>query len=217
MSYNILDKYETLYEGVTYIQRVYPFYDKRKLVDKDSGDKYSVQMIKKCVDNSDFEHILQMILFDALIGNSDRHSNNWGIITGIDIDKSVLVFRFCPLYDNGSSLCAYEDMENINIFSNDNMKYEALINTKSKSTIGWNDIRPIRHFELIQHIRDEYFNLTEKYVKIIKEKLTDEAIQNILDNFDVKIINEDMKKLLRKFLLDRKNIILDIYNMKKEV
>lgn len=154
-----------------------------------------------------------MIIFDALIGNSDRHHSNWEIVYKTNFESGELCIHFCPLYDNGSSLCAYENSENIDIFFKDKMKFEALINTKSKSAIGWENIRPIRHFELIRNIKENYFERTEKYVKIMKNRVTENSIQLILDNFSNEIINENMKKLIKKFIIARKNIILEIYNM----
>ena len=41
------------------------------------------------------------MIFDFIIGNSDRHSNNWAIIK-----KAKEKERLAPIYDNGSSLCA---------------------------------------------------------------------------------------------------------------
>ncbi len=43
----------------------------------------------------------RMIVFDYLIGNTDRHLNNFGIIR----DATTLEWkRFAPLYDNGTSM-----------------------------------------------------------------------------------------------------------------
>ena len=74
-----------------------------------------------------------------------------------------------PLYDNGSSLCSYINENDIETILKDKMKYEAIINTKSKSAIGWNNIRPIRHFELIKKLKEEYFNETLDFVKILRK------------------------------------------------
>ena len=42
-----------------------------------------------------------MLVFDYIIGNTDRHLNNFGIIR----DASTLEWkRFAPLYDNGTSM-----------------------------------------------------------------------------------------------------------------
>ncbi len=215
MSYNIIKENETLNEGVTYIQDKYPLYNKKKLIDEYSDEKYSFQMISKCLAYDGMEYIFQMILFDALIGNSDRHHSNWGIINKVNTYRGFETY-FCPLYDNGSSLCSYEDSNNLEMFFKDKMKFEALVNTKSKSAIGWKNERPIRHFELIKNIKEEYYDRTEKYVKVIRKRITEYSIQSILNNFSDEIISSDMKELLRKFIITRKNIILDIYDMKDE-
>ena len=84
------------------------------------------------------------------------------------------------------------------------MKFEALVNTKSKSAIGWDNKIPIRQFELLEKIKENYYNDTIEYIKIIEE------------NFDSKIINNDMKKLLKMYLLERRKRMLKIYNLDLE-
>jgi HipA-like C-terminal domain len=43
------------------------------------------------------------LLFDALIGNTDRHQDNWGLVFQLAGDK-LSRCRLSPLYDNGTSL-----------------------------------------------------------------------------------------------------------------
>lgn len=211
MSYNILDGVKVLTEGVAFIERKYPNYNKDKLIDDEAKEKYSLQMIKRCLPEY-FSSILQMILFDALIGNSDRHHSNWGIVYELNSKNEIYNF-FAPLYDNGSSLCAYVNEEDIDKLFSDKMMYNALLDTKSKSTIGWNEKRPIRHFELIENIRNDYYDETSIYVYNIKNKITESTISRILDNFGDEIISRKRKDLLLKFILDRRNRILKIYDM----
>ena len=97
------------------------------------------------------------------------------------------------------------------------MRYESIINTKSKSAIGWNNIRPIRHFELIKNLRDKYYEETVNLVKNIKKNITEQSVDTILSNFDDNIISSQMKKLLKKFIIDRRNRIIEIYNLDSEV
>ena len=97
------------------------------------------------------------------------------------------------------------------------MRYESIINTKSKSAIGWNSIRPIRHFELIKNLRNEYYESTVNFVINIKKNVTEQSINAILSNFDDNIISKQMKKLLKKFIIDRRNRIIEIYNLDSEV
>ena len=152
MSYNFVTPERTFIEGVAYIQNTYSFYIKDKLEETHYNKKYSVQMILDSIQYSNFIYDLsKMVLFDFIIGNSDRHHSNFGFLVNKDTGNNI---EFAPLYDNGSSLCAYIDKEDVDNILNDKMKFESLVNTKSKSAIGWKNIRPIRHLDLIEQIRN---------------------------------------------------------------
>lgn len=221
MSYNInKNNGITFREGLEHIQAHYPFYNKETLTDEYNNNKYSLQMIENSVGKLlDISEILKLIVFDCLIGNSDRHHSNWGVIPYIKKvdDEKYLKLRLCPLYDNGSSLCAYEDNNNIEVFFKDRMKFEALVNTKSKSAIGWENERPIRHFDLLKKLKDNKYEATIPYIEKIKNNINEKSVDEILTEFDNNIINEDMKKLLKMFLLERRKRMLEIYNLKDEV
>ena len=223
MSYSFLSSITSLNEGVEFILGKYPYYDRDTLIDKYSNMPYSFQMIVESMKGIlEINTISKILLFDALIGNSDRHHSNWGItVTKAFLaveknEKEVNVMTTSPLYDNGSSLCSYINENYIETILKDKMKYEAIINTKSKSAIGWNNIRPIRHFELIKKLKEEYFNETIDFVKNIKKNITEQSIEAILSNFDDTIINNQMKKLLKQFIIERRNRIIEIYNLESE-
>lgn len=224
MSYSFLSNTTSLVEGVEFILGKYPYYDKDTLIDKYSGMPYSFQMIVESMKPIlGISTISKVLLFDALIGNSDRHHSNWGITETkgfLSVEKGVFpvnAMTLSPLYDNGSSLCSYINESDIETILKDKIRYESIINTKSKSAIGWNNIRPIRHFELIKNLRDEYFEETVKLVKNIKKNITEQSVDTILSNFDDNIISSQMKKLLKKFIIDRRNRIIEIYNLDSEV
>ncbi len=226
MSYNILEDSESnLLEGLAFIQTHYPYYIKDKLEDPYSNIKYSIQMIQKSLAGIiDIEELYKVIIFDVLIGNSDRHHSNFAIISKGTVYRTpenmldiYFDYKMCPLYDNGSSLCAYEDNNDIEIFFKDKMKFESLVNTKSKSAIGWENERPIRHFELLKKLKDNVYSQTIKYIETIKNNINENNIDSILNEFDNNIINENMKKLLKMYILERRKRMLDIYNLKDEV
>lgn len=223
MSYSFLSNITSLSEGVEFILGKYPYYDRDTLIDKYSDMPYSFQMILESMKGIlGTSTISKIVLFDALIGNSDRHHSNWGItetkafLALENNAKEVNVMALSPLYDNGSSLCSYINESDIETILKDKMKYEAIINTKSKSAIGWNTMRPIRHFELVKNLKEEYFDETIDFVKNIKRNITKQSIDTILSNFDDTIISNQMKKLLKQFIIDRKNRIIEIYNLESE-
>lgn len=229
MSYNLVDSnsednYTNLLEGIVFIENQYPYYDKDKLEDTYSNSKYSIQMIQNSLNGIlEIDEFYKIVIFDILIGNSDRHHSNWAILskgTVYTTPENTLDISFnydiCPLYDNGSSLCAYEDNNNLEIFFKDKMKFEALVNTKSKSAIGWENERPIRHFELLKKIKENAYEKTVQYIENIKTNINEENIDKILSEFDNNIISIDMKKLLKMYLLERRKRMLKIYNLKDE-
>lgn len=230
MSYNLVESnvgynFTNLLEGIVFIENHYPYYDKDKLEDTYSNSKYSIQMIQNSLNGIlEIDEFYKIVIFDILIGNSDRHHSNWAILargivykTPEDMFDVFFNYSMSPLYDNGSSLCAYEDNNNLEIFFKDKMKFEALVNTKSKSAIGWEDERPIRHFELLKKIKDNAYDGTIQYVEKIKTDINEEKIDKILNEFDNNIISIDMKKLLKMYILERRKRILRIYDLKDEV
>lgn len=71
-----------LTEGVNYLVGYDNSYDPKT---KESRKEYSFQRIKDTLDyfklGNYIEDIIKIIIFDSIIGNSDRHQENWGIIT----------------------------------------------------------------------------------------------------------------------------------------
>ena len=70
---------------------------------------------------------------------------------------------------------------------------------------------------MIKNLRDEYYEETVNLVKNIKKNITEQSVDTILSNFDDNIISSQMKELLKKFIIDRRNRIIEIYNLDREV
>lgn len=89
-------------------------------------------------------------------------ADNWAII------KKENEQIFSPLYDNSSSLCAYLSESQISGYlGNDRLRWRSLVETKSKSLIR----RTIKeeklptHLEMMEYIKEKYFDVTEERVK----------------------------------------------------
>ena len=103
MSYLINKENEVLIEGIWLINESYPNYSAEEMYDSSLDEYYSIHMLVKAIEKYGLlKDLLKMLIFDYVIGNSDRHQNNWAII-----NKGDGVYGFSPLYDNSSSLCCY--------------------------------------------------------------------------------------------------------------
>jgi hypothetical protein len=54
---------------------------------------------------------LEALVFDALIGNTDRHQDNWGLL--FKMQDEPLTARLAPLFDNGTSLGSERFVERV--------------------------------------------------------------------------------------------------------
>lgn len=77
----INSEHEELIEGVKYLQAFAPSYEPGN---KEHQIRYTFQLIENALENAklknEIEHIIAIIIFDSLIGNGDRHQENWALI-----------------------------------------------------------------------------------------------------------------------------------------
>lgn len=55
-------------------------------------------------------HWARVLTFDTLIGNVDRHPDNWGVVLSRDVAGAFVRLRMSPAFDNGTAL-SYEQPE----------------------------------------------------------------------------------------------------------
>lgn len=134
---------EELIHGGDLISQVMPAYDRAK------GKQHSVQLIiqalkERADDVSLYTALFEQIVFDALIGNQDRHQDNWGVKANVNVhmDKGRLIFErryaMLPAFDNGSSLGRELSSSRIEHLLRDKSSLDAYIN-RGKAHIRWRD------------------------------------------------------------------------------
>lgn len=215
MSYNIVDQSEKiLIEGVYCINLVYDSFDVEKLMDIKTGDKYSLQMIKCALDQLNlFAEFLPILVFDFLIGNTDRHQSNWALI----LNKGKL--SISPLYDNSSSLCAYVKEERVSQYLGaDYRMWNSLVDSKSRSIlrIGSQEERRPTHLEMLKYLHDNFYSETKNIVAKIKTYVTEQSIYDILCKYD-EVLSEDRKKLIQNYLLSKIQLLKEVYKEEDDV
>ena len=167
---------------------------------------YTISNIKKTLNKIDkelFPAFLKIMIFDCLVGEQDRHEENWGII------KRKNIYKISPLYDNGCNLL--REFKNIK-FAQDfyNKKKDFLSYIKKSKTLIYKEDKKTRykHFELIEHLYKLYPKEITKEIKNL-EKLTDTKIEEIVNHIPKELLTTKHKEYIIIYLKTRKKILIN--------
>lgn len=147
--------------------------------------------------------LVKLIVFDAIVGNNDRHYYNWGLIGDIKKDKSQSP-KFAPIYDTARGLLWNKTEESLermyNQYKNGSDELDYFI-MKSKPRISYESNSNANHFDLVQFL----FNYKQTYNEVIsslinvENKLTiEEALKELCSNFFTKTRKELTLALVNK-------------------
>lgn len=115
--------------------------------------------------------LIELITFDAIVGNNDRHFYNWGVIDRVArVDADVV--RFSPIYDSARALLWNRTKESIlrmhGQYINGSDELDRFI-LKSKPRFSFTNNPKANHFELLKYLsgysdkyRDTISNLVDK-------------------------------------------------------
>lgn len=213
LSYLVNQDQEELIEGIHFVTGCFPRYNSEKLLDEETDTYYCIDHIFTSTRFIPPLFWIQMMIFDFLIGNADRHQNNWALLAKIDTVKKTVRIRNCPLYDNGSSLCYYVNESQIkNYFGKDPGPFNALVDSKSRSMIridGSMKTHP-RHSDVVKYLLINYPDEAKPFAERIVALLSEERINNILGQFPTNLLSEDKNLLIRKFLMKKVDLLRSI-------
>jgi hypothetical protein len=148
------------------------------------------------------EFWFKLFLFDALIGNTDRHDENWGVI------KHTSSTSFTPIYDNGISLGWSlgwrEPEQSLESFDFDKFlngfRYKIRLSEDSSNKIYAKPQYVISHFVSLNL---DFKKLGYNFIKSYKHEELDRIIQIIENKLNPQIHeNYRLSKMRSKFILD---------------
>ena len=174
---------------------------------KERNYYYTVSNIKTVLDEIDinlFRDFVKIMIFDSLIGEQDRHEENWGIT-----EKDGKYF-ISPLYDNGDSLLReFKNINNLNKYYNNLDRFNAYIN-RSKTLIYKEDHeKKYKHFELIKYLFDNYPQYVISEIENLR-KLTDEIISRLVNKIPDSLLTNQHKEYIILYLIKRRDILLNL-------
>lgn len=173
--------------------------------DEDRKKTYTIPKIKKFLDTYGenlFADFIGIMVFDALIGETDRHEENWGLL------KENNTYTLSPIYDCGCNLLReYKEPDKLNEFENGKKDFESYIK-KSKTYIYKEENQSqFKHFELIEYLYKNYKQNTQAHIVNLK-KLSDKEINKIISKLPNGIINEKHAEYISKYIKIRRDILL---------
>ena len=213
MSYLVRKQNEALVEGIDFISGKFPKYNAETMQDEETGTYYCIDHIFNSVSGVVPNRIwIEMMLFDFLIGNADRHQSNWALLMElVSKDPVSIQVRQCPLYDNGSSLCCYVNESQVE--DKDTRRFEALVDSKSRSIIridGSIKAKP-RHKEVAQYLIGKY-PIAKTIAKRFLNRLHETTIDHIMDQYPTEVLDAKKNLLIRRYLLKKLELLDALLN-----
>lgn len=175
----------------------------------------SIEAIKykfpNCYDGICVEFV-KMLLFDAIIGNNDRHFYNWGIIENIYGHKDP---EFSPIYDTARGLFwNFSEVKVYKYFEKGKINEAKLLTyiKESSPKVGWNGTNTMNHFELIKNIFIHYPNYHYLCTILLKEEVL-LSISNMFENKFKKLLSNNRFILIQECLNLRFKELRNICNL----
>lgn len=211
--------------------------------DKESYSKYTFSFICNALKAYKADRFIpdfvRILIFDAIIGNSDRHQSNWGLIKttnkiGFEIKdectlSNIFVFlirkilkrklhiRMAPIYDSGCCLGREFDECQINDRLKDQNRFDSFVR-KGQAEIRWDQSKKkISHYELLREIKYSNAGLNkfiEDEIKHLLEKCKKQDLVKIVQNIDSSLPDEI--RIQCGLSDNRKNFIIKVLEMRIE-
>jgi hypothetical protein len=165
-------------------QQAIPDFDRRRGTQHNllEARQFSAQRLGR----SSFIPLAMMLMFDSLIGNSDRHQDNWGYLVTIERNADgtqTSEMSFAPWFDNGTSLGHERFVQKVE---------------------GWNDARFRSYIERGCHHFRESRTDTHRITHVESMRMIAEHAPSIsamlrakLERFDIDVLHEQLLSLSR--------------------
>lgn len=141
------------------------------------------------------EDFIRMQVFDAFVGNNDRHFYNWGVIEDVRYKNDPF---FSPIYDSARGLFWNEGEDKIGRKTDQSgLPDDAWIKSYSKKSmpkIGWEKKKNVTHFKQMGWLYEVY----PKYRSICHEIINPSQIERVKE-----LLRDDFKPLMseQRFML----------------
>ena len=127
-----------------------------------------------------FNAFCDMMIFDALIYNTDRHLNNFGLMVD---NKTNQPYAFAPIFDNGLSLFNFamaDDFADLETYAKSRLSaFDVPFDEIAKEFITSRQKWQLRHLQAFKFIRHSRYNLPAARLKALEQFIQKRARQMI--------------------------------------
>ena len=128
--------------------------------------------------------LVRLVIFDALVGNNDRHFFNWGVVRSVE---SRFQPYFSPVYDTARGLFWNYSESKVTDIVEVNKTVDSHIRKyckESRPKIGWEGKKNPNHFQLFEEIYSNEFYVTKGDVaKMLSPDILEHMITEVKQNF----------------------------------
>lgn len=197
LAYNFLEPGEQLIEGGDFFEGY-----KRQSSKPLLAPNYTFQQIKSILNRFELlAEFIDIVVFDCLIFNSDRHQDNWGICKKGDF------VRLAPAYDNSSSLAWQLKDSKVRKTQQDKRSYQAFIKN-GPTLIRWEQ-KSCRHFDFVRNVYNDEPRLCTRSISKV-EKLSYEQLSPIVNSIPDVLLSQIKKKFVIDTVLLRRDKLLNL-------
>jgi len=200
--------------GGDFMHRVLPKYDRHK------GRLHNFTTVRRILgalakdghlDKQWMKPWTTMLAFDALIGNTDRHQDNWGVIWNFPRKTDLARGRLAPAFDNGTSMGHEIQSVDLDKFQGEHLCRYVLRGTHHMKW-GLLDEGRMGHLEFLKRLCSS-FPASKRWMVAALKKVSPADIEKIahgLTEYDVPVrFSESRAKFVVRLLTFRHQWILE--------
>lgn len=179
-------------------------------------DFFTLQFVKQAVSRAFpqeediiMKDLIRLLLFDAMVGNNDRHYYNWAVIQPLNKQRKA---HLSPVYDTARGLFwnASDEQLAMRIKHKDIERYVKKYSDGSKPKLGWKDAGDLNHFRLVKEIYDNHFYISREEMRELFKKEMILGMKNIINKNFTCLLSRERLFIIKECLDYRYKTICEI-------